>query len=296
MVSVEVVLDASAAIGESPTWCAGDASLYWIDIKGPALHQYYPGTGERRWWPLSADVGAFALTAGLDGAVVALRTGLFRLDFGSGSLAPLAPPPFDPALHRFNEGACDVSGRFWVGSMFDPLQPGSQPPVEAGLFSFTFGGGLRHEPDAAVLHNGMAWSPDGRQFYLSHSQSREVHVFAFDPVSGSLGGRRVFATIADDLGLPDGAAVDAEGGYWCAVHGGGRLRRFTAGGAFDRDIRLPVSKPTMCAFAGEGLDDLYVTSASEGLSPEQREAEPHAGALLRLRPGVQGIPRCCTVR
>ena len=294
MIQVEVALDAGAIIGESPTWCAENQSLYWMDVRRPALYRYHPATGAQRCWPVSADIGAFALEAGLGSAVVALRTGLFRLDLASGALALLAPPPFDPALHRFNDGACDASGRFWIGAMFDPPQDGGQPPVKEALCSFTLGEGLRREPDAAELHNGMAWSPDGRRFYLSHTQSQDIHVFDCGP-DGRIGSRRVFASIPQALGAPDGAAIDAEGGYWCAIHGGSRLRRFTADGAFDRDIMLPVSQPTMCAFAGERLDVMYVTSATEGLDPEQRRRQPHAGALLRLRPGVRGAARRCIV-
>lgn len=244
---------------------------------------------------MPADIGAFALISDPPGAVVALRQGIFRLDFASGSLARLAPPPFDPALFRFNEGACDSAGRFWVGVMFDPVGD-ALPPQKSSLHSFTLAGGLRPEPDAAELHNGMAWSPDGRLFYLSHSQRREVFAYAFDPQSGRLGARDLFAQIPEALGLPDGAAVDSQGGYWCALHGGSRLRRYTATGVVDQDITLPVSQPTMCAFAGAALDVLYVTSAADKLSPEQRQREPLAGALLCLRPGEQGIVRPYVLR
>ena len=41
-VKVEVVLDAGATIGESPTWSADERALYWIDVKKPALHRYDP--------------------------------------------------------------------------------------------------------------------------------------------------------------------------------------------------------------------------------------------------------------
>ena len=123
-----------------------------------------------------------------------------------------------------------------------------------------------------------------------------MFAYAFDPETGRLGARELFAQIPEALGLPDGAAVDSQGGYWCALHGGGRLRRYTATGAVDRDIVLPVSQPTMCAFAGEALDMLYVTSATDKLTPEQRRHEPLAGALLRLRPGKKGIARPCMVR
>ncbi|NPD69652.1 SMP-30/gluconolactonase/LRE family protein (plasmid) [Lichenicola cladoniae] len=292
---IELAVDAGATIGESPTWSASEAALYWIDVKKPALYRYHPESGAQRAWPLPSDIGAFVLDDDLSGAVVALRTGVFALDFASGRLTLLAPPPFDPALHRFNEGACDVTGRFWVGVMFDPLQPGVCVPIAASLHSFTRAGGLKPEPDAAELHNGMAWSADSRQFLLSHSQAGVIWSFDFEPESGRLSHRRTFAAIPKGDGLPDGAAVDTDGGYWCALHGAGRLRRFNKDGSIDCDIVLPVSQPTMCAFAGPKLDTLYVTSAADKLSDAQRRAEPHAGGLLRLRPSRTGVPRRCTL-
>jgi sugar lactone lactonase YvrE len=292
---IEVATNIGATIGESPTWVPNEKVLYWIDVKKPALYRYDPMTGGQRAWPMPSDIGAFALISDLSGAVVALREGICRLDFASGSLTRLAPPPFDPTLFRFNEGACDGAGRFWVGVMFDPCG-GAPPTQKSSLHSFTLTRGLRPEPDAAELHNGMAWSPDGRRFYLSHSNSQEVFVYDFDLESGHLGTRELFARVPQSLGLPDGAAIDREGGYWCALHGGSRLRRYTAAGAVDRDIGLPVSQPTMCAFGGDDLDVLYITSAADKLTPEQRRREPLAGALLRHRPGVKGIVRHCMLR
>lgn len=291
MTGIEVALDAKAVIGESPTWSPAEAALYWIDVKAPALYRYDPATGHQRRWAVTSDIGAFTLSAGLSGALVALRTGLHHLDFATGALALLAPAPFDPAMHRFNEGGCDPSGRFWAGVMFDPVDPES-PPRPAALHSYTRAGGLRQEPDMARLHNGLAWGADGRRLFLAHSERREI--LSFDLREGRLGASHPFATIPDGLGIPDGAAVDTGGGYWCALHGGGRLRRFNPDGTVDRDVMLPVSQPTMCAFAGAALDEMYVTSATDKLTPEQLRREPLAGALLRLRPGERGIARRCT--
>ncbi|MDQ2893394.1 MAG: SMP-30/gluconolactonase/LRE family protein [Pseudomonadota bacterium] len=291
---IETLLAANATIGESPTWVAAEGALYWIDVKAPALHRYRPGDGATDSWLLTSDIGGFALTEDGD-AVVALREGLFRLELDSGALHLLVPPPFDPAVFRFNEGACDANGRFWIGVMFDPLE--GDPPVRPGkLHSFTLAGGLREEPDAAELHNGMAWSKDDATFFLSHSNQREIIAFDYNLDDGMLSNRRVFATVPKQLGIPDGAAIDSEGGYWCALHGGGKLRRFSADGTLDRDIDLPVSQPTMPAFAGEDLATLYVTSASDGMSAEQRSREPSAGALFRLDVGARGIARPFLVR
>lgn len=291
---IETVLDFRATIGESPTWLAEERSLYWIDVKAPALHRYRPDDGSTFTWPVTSDIGGFALTAD-GGAVVALRQGLFRLDLDSGALLLLAPPPFDPALFRFNEGGCDATGRFWIGVMFDPLQA-SMTPRAGRLHSFTFDEGLRDEPDAAELHNGMVWSGDGETFFLSHSNSGQIIAFDYDENGGLISNRRVFATVPAELGVPDGAAIDTEGGYWAALHGGGKLRRFRPDGSVDRDIDLPVSQPTMPAFAGDDLAMLYLTSASDQMSAEAKAKEPLAGALLRLRVGIRGVARPFLVR
>lgn len=288
--NLTLLVDAQAVIGESPTWVAHENALYWIDVKEPALHRHDFASDKQKSWGVSSDLGAFALTDD-GGAIVALRGGVHRLDFDSGALELLAPPPFDPELFRFNEGLCDAEGRFWVGVMFDPLE-GHPAPRPGALYSFTRAGGLRHEPDAAELHNGMAWSADGRQFYVSHSYRREIRRFDFDPAAGRLSKPEVFASIAGEgLGIPDGAAVDVDGAYWCALHDGGRLRRFLRDGSVDYDIELPVSKPTMCVFGGAAMDTLFITSASEGLTPEQRKQQPSAGGVFCLKPGVRGIDR-----
>ena len=292
---IEVALESRATIGEAPTWDPEEQALYWIDIKAPALHRLDVPHGARRTWPVSSDIGAFALMPDRCGALVALREGIFRLDFTSGDLTHLAPPPYDPKLFRFNEGTCDATGRFWVGVMFDPVEDGVGPQ-RASLHSFTLESGVRHEPDAAELHNGMAWSPDGKTFYLSHSRQHEVFAFSFDEERPALTSRRSFIKTPPALGVPDGAAVDAEGAYWCALHGGGRLRRYTASGALDAELLLPVSQPTMCAFGGQALDTLYITSARDKLTSEQLRKEPLAGAILLVRPGHVGVPRRCTVR
>ena len=240
---------------------------------------------------MPSDIGGFALDRQRARALVALRHGLAWLDLESGGLVQVTPPPFDPALHRFNESACDSRGRFWIGTMFDPLDPEEKEQRAAGLFTYTTTEGLRRAPDEALLHNGMAWSPDERLFYLAHSYRHVVHVFDYDNDEGRLTNRRTFVDMPPDLDVPDGAAMDTEGGYWCAIHGGSRVRRYNPDGVLDHEIMLPVSQPTMCAFGGPRLETLYITSAAEGLGVDALQKEPLAGGIFRFQPGIAGIPR-----
>ncbi|MBD0274896.1 MAG: SMP-30/gluconolactonase/LRE family protein [Acetobacteraceae bacterium] len=297
-VEVELVLDAKASTGECPTWSEREGVLYWTDIEEPALHRFDPRGGDDRVWPMPAQMSAFALCRS-GRVLVALRTGLAVLDPASGALRSLAPPPYDPRTHRFNDGKCDREGRFWVGVMRKPL-PGTEREGEDGperghparpLHVFDAAAGLAPVDAYAVIGNGLAWSPDHRTLYFTDTEAGEVRCFDFDAGAGAIANPRVLARFAPEEGRPDGAAVDTEGGYWCALYGGGRLVRLDpVDGRVEREIALPVSQPTMCAFGGPGLDTLDITSASDGLDPEARAREPLAGGLFRCRPGFRGMP------
>jgi sugar lactone lactonase YvrE len=133
-------------------------------------------------------------------------------------------------------------------------------------------------------------------FFLSHSHAGEVLRAPYDRASGSLGKPSPFAEIRTGGHVPDGAAGDEDVCFWCAVHGGGVLHRYDPSGGLIARVELPISQPTMCAFAGPELDEMVVTSASDKLTKDQLKREPHAGGLFRLRPGIRGLPRPCVVR
>ena len=247
-------------------------------------------------WRFDADIGAFALLEAGEGALVALRTGLFRLDFASGETRLLASPPFDPRHFRFNEGACDDEGRFWVGVMFDPL-PGARrgPPRGRFIVSPFVRGWCRAATDPTCI----TASRSARARRLSSCRTRMIAQSCrapYDRVRGRMGQARPFAEIDVPGHVPDRAAMDEEGCYWCAIHGGGALHRYAPDGRLLTNLRLSVSQPTMCAFVGPDLDEMVVTSAREKLTSEQLQREPHAGGVFRFRPGVRGLARSCIVR
>ncbi|ACL55461.1 SMP-30/gluconolactonase/LRE family protein [Methylobacterium nodulans] len=283
---IDILVQARAVIGEAPFWSGREPALYWIDVKAPALFRTDPETGDTRRWTLPAEIGGYALLADRSGAIVALRSGIFALAFASGDLDRLAGPPFDPRTHRFNEGDCDPAGRLWLGTMFDPLPGVKAEPRADHLYAFTLAGGLVRHAETAFVANGFAWSPDGGRLYLADSRAGRIDAVAFDAARGRLGLRQPFAAVPSGLGVPDGGAVDAEGFYWSAIHGGSCLHRYAPDGRLDRRLPLPVRYPTMMAFGGGDLATLFVTSATHG-----EPGSPQDGAVLRLRPGVRGEPR-----
>ena len=124
--------------------------------------------------------------------------------------------------------------------------------------------------------------------YFADTMAYEVSAFDFDLDSGRVSRRRTFVRTGEEQGLPDGLAVDEAGFVWVAFWGGWCVRRYSPGGHLDRVVELPVAQVSSCAFGGEELDELYITTAAYQLDAEDLAAQPAAGSLFRTRPGVRG--------
>ena len=146
------------------------------------------------------------------------------------------------------------------------------------------------------VSNGLAFSPDGKWMYHADTTTHRIDRYRFDAASGAVSDPQPFQRFSADKaasnygGRPDGAAVDSEGAYWCAMFEGGRLLRFSPDGELLREVKLPLRCPTMVAFGGADLRTLYITSASHKRSPEERAQYPLSGCVLSLRVDVAGLP------
>jgi sugar lactone lactonase YvrE len=125
---------------------------------------------------------------------------------------------------------------------------------------------------------------------MYHSDSARQVTYAFDMDSaGKPSNRRPFLQFGERDGYPDGMTVDSEGCLWIAFWDGWCLRRYASDGEWIETIKVPVQRPTSCAFGGRDLDKLYISSARTGLDEAALDMQPNAGGLFMLTPGVQGI-------
>jgi len=284
---IQPAFDVPMQLGESPTWLAAEAALYWIDIAGRALHRLHPHSGTHASWPLPSEPGCLAPCAG-GGLIVALRCGLALFDPADGSLNSIAAAPYDTATTRFNDGRCDSAGRLWVGTIYEPRDrpQGTLYRVEHG--------NILDSGKPVTVSNGVAFSPDGRTLYQADTSRHAIHAYDYDPVAGTIGAGRLLKQFFDQRlapdygGRPDGAAVDSEGAYWCAMYDGGRLLRLAPDGTVLREVTLPVRCPTMMTFGGDDLRTLYITTARHNRPATELQHHPLSGYILSLRIDVPG--------
>jgi sugar lactone lactonase YvrE len=285
MNDLHLAVAGKARIGEGPVWSAEERALYWTEIHGFRLHRLDTVTGKTRTWVVKEKVASFALCEG-GGLVASLHGGFALIDLESERLIRLAQP-FGPELEvHLNDGRCDRSGRhFWSGTLHEP-----RTRKNGALFRLSGNGAVAEMAGGVVASNGIAFSPDNRVLYYADSRGPVIWAFDLDDATGGLSNRRLFATVPAGEGLPDGAAVDAEGCYWSARFMGRRIVRYRPDGRVDREIPMPVTNATMMAFGGADYRTLYITTGRGALGPEALAAEPWAGSILAMTVDVPGLP------
>ncbi len=263
--------------GEGPVWAPQWGGLRWVDmLAGDILSLGSDGAVERRHVD---DVAAAVRPRRDGGAVIGVRRG-FVLEGADGTLDRLEPL-WSHDLVRLNEGACDPDGRFYCGSMAYDREPGA-----GAVYRLDPDGTSRPVISDVTISNGLDWSPDGGSAYFVDTETYRIDVFDYDRDAG-LTSRRGFAQIEPGDGRPDGLTVDSLGGVWVALNRGSCVRRYSEAGVIDVVVDVPVRKVTACTFGGDGLDQLFITTSREGLSPAD---EPDAGSLYRVSVGIAGQP------
>ncbi|MET0233600.1 MAG: SMP-30/gluconolactonase/LRE family protein [Kibdelosporangium sp.] len=274
----DIAIQATASLGEGPTWDTRTGTLIWLDILAPEIHRWDPVTGVNETTTAPQHVGAAKPRAG-GGLVVNLRDGVAIVD-SAGEYRWLVYWARDGV--RGNDAAVDAAGRLWAGTMrYDTADNG--------------GWLARIEPDGrasmvlekVTISNGVGWSPDNTRMYFADTPTGLIDVFDYDLATGVATARR---HLVDVEASPDGLCVDADGCVWVALWGEGQVRRYTPDGKLDRTITVPAKLTTACCFGGNRLNDLYITTARVGLSDEELAEQPLSGSVFVVPDAGTGMP------
>jgi sugar lactone lactonase YvrE len=274
--------DVRAEHGEGPAWDERAALLLWVDMLAGGLHRTR-GDGSDEVTDYDQPVCVAVPRAG-GGLALALGDGLWLEEPGGERRRLYAiPQPDGAGPIRMNDGKCDPQGRLWAGSMAYDARPAA-----GALYRLDRDLTVHEIVRDVTISNGLTWTPDGTTMYYIDTPTGRVDAFDADPATGAVRDRRPAVEIPEAAGGPDGMTIDDEGCLWVALWGGSAVHRYTPDGRLDTVVSLPCDQVTSCAFGGSGLGELWITTSSLGLSAEQIAAQPLAGNLFVLRPGVTG--------
>lgn len=282
-------IPSQCVLGEGPVWDDRAGCLWFTDIQQARLLRWDHAAGLLDRLDLPERLGSLALTEDPERLLCGFASGFAFFQPANGAVEWLHR--IEPVYRglRLNDGRVDRFGRFWCGSM---VEDETIAPAERGTL-------YRLDPPGGVsplamrsgigISNSLCFSPDGRDVYFADTPTRQLVRYRYPEDGASLDEGVTFAQLAEGAS-PDGSDVDASGRLWNAEWGAGRVTGYAPDGSVAAQIDLPISQPTCVAFGGDNLELMFVTSASEGLSAEARQAEPHAGDVFVYSGDFRGLP------
>lgn len=279
----DVFYESKCILGESPLWHAERKCCFWVDIENGVLYEYNWVQRTTRDWKFN-----YRLTLVLQGKenelILALDAKIARFDLETEKVEWLTD--VETGLEtRCNDGACDTLGRLWVGTMH------LEHKEEAGaLYCIDADLKVHKKISNCTISNGIVWSLNNKRLYYIDSPTQAVQSFIFEEKIGEIIFEKKVISIPAEMGSPDGMAIDEEGMLWIAHWGGFGVCRWNPhnGQLMDR-IEVPVPQVSSCAFVGDNLDYLMITTARENMKEEELKKYPESGNIFLVKTTVKGV-------
>ena len=261
------------ALGEGPLWHPERNTLFWFDILGKRMLSR-DADGATEEWAFDEHFSA-AGWVDRDTLLIASETALWRFDIPTGNKERLVALDADNPVTRSNDGRADPWGGFWIGTM------GKASEREAGAIYRFYKGTLRQLFSPISISNAICFAPDQSCAYFTDTVTQKIMRQPLRADDGwPEGPVQVFVDLGEKRLNPDGAVTDADGNLWCAMWGAACVVCFAPDGTEIRRVDVPARHTTCPAWGGATMRDMYVTSATDRLRPEEIAKRPMNGATF----------------
>ncbi len=286
LIKPQVIYKAKATTGEGSIWHPDRHTLFWVDIEGKTLYEFIPSRQDCRKWSFDRMVST-VVPENADSVVIALQDEIVRLNLDTGATTSIAPVSDGHGTLRCNDGKCDPEGRFWVGT----IGMKNAPKGSAALYTVSLNGEVETKLTGVTNSNGLVWTADKKYMYYNDTPTGRIARYRYDAATGAIEWDGIAVRIPEGTGHPDGMTIDKNGNLWVAQWGGQGVYCYDPHtGELITRVEVPAPHVASCAFGGENLDLLFITTARAGLTEEQLTAFPDSGSLFCCQPGVTGVP------
>lgn len=255
--------------------------LWFSDLTGKGVYRKRPGQGVEAMLPGREWVGGLVFDE--SGAVLCGgRDGIVVLDPATGATRDLLSHIEGRPVVAVNDMEADGHGGFFAGTIdFAAILERGEGPSPGILFHMSAAGDVTVLRRDVFASNGIATSPCGRWLYHSET-SRGVWRYPLDG-AGLPGCGELLVALEDS----DGLALDSLGNLWVACWSSGLLKQFSADGACLQDLSFGYPHVVSLAFGTTDPRELYIATGGNAEVSD-------AGAVLRMRVAIPGLPGPCT--
>jgi sugar lactone lactonase YvrE len=272
-------------LGEGAMWHQARNSFFWVDIEEKKFYECHWTNRLLRTYEIDFRVSLVLETSNTEMVLLAVQGGLMRYDLNTCQREWATEIEADIPRNRTNDGACDNAGRIWIGTMNEECEEG-----QGSVYRVERNGKPMRMIGGVSIPNGIAWSDNGTTMYHVDSHDRVVRAYDFDPASGNIQFKNIAIQVPAHLGSPDGMCMDEEGMLWIAHWNGFGVYRWNpVTGILISKIEVPVPQVSSCAFGGDDMRSLLITTAKQGLSADQLRKYASSGDVFLALPGCRGV-------
>jgi gluconolactonase len=262
------VIDPHARYPEGPLWDQG--RLLYVEYAGDGI-KTWDGKQSKNYWRREHCGASALIHFQNDHILVACYDGnyLVELDAHANEVRTISKDGAGKSFIGPNDFSTDGHGGvyFSASGAYDI----DAPITGAVLHLSADGQDLREVADTIHYSNGLTLSRDGQHLLVAEMLAGRILSFPIQ-TNGTLGPRVVWARLQDlapptphedAYNGPDGLKLGADGNYYVAQNGSGRVLVVNEEKKLLRTIDVPTPYVTNVAFGPGGADTLYITGAFE---------------------------------
>jgi len=274
-------------LGQRPIWDWRNDKLLWVDIYENKIIQSDENILNEKHFLVPEGITNILLQDN-DQYMMSSYDALFSINLKSTKKNLLSKINFTNADNRINDANVDLNGQVWISTMDVKQQ------FETGKI-ICHNQSLKpiYSDNSYIISNGPIFDFERNYGYVTDSIKRIIYRFSLNNLEEEGIQKKVFLSMNDIDGNPDGMTVDKNGNLWVAMWGSGKVCCFDKEGHLSLILQLPVSKVTSCTFGGKDLSTLFITTASVGLNDIEIERQPHAGKLFCFHTQEEGYAANC---
>ena len=269
-------------LGEGTLWVNEHNSVYFTDIKKKKIYSYNTKSKKKKIYKVNKEIGFLAhvkehiFVLGLQGE---LRIQNLKLKKILKSIKIEQHLKFN----RINDGKTDPAGNLWFGTMDNlerKIEKGSLYKLDKNLMLTKVDKNYR-------ITNGPAFI-DQFNFYHTDSPKKKIYKIKINKKNKIIS-KKIFIKFATEDGSPDGMTLDKNKNLWVAHFHGACISVFNNNAKLVHRINFPAKNITNCAFGGKNNSELFITTATKGMSKADIQKFSYSGYLFSVKTNSKGI-------
>ena len=269
-------------LGEGTLWVKEHNSIYFVDIKKKKICSLNIKNKKKKIFKVNKEVGFIAHIR--DHIFILGLQGELRIQ-NLKSKKILKSIKIEPnlKLNRINDGKTDPARNLWFGTM-DNLER----KIEKGsLYKLDKNLKLTKVDKNYRITNGPAFI-DTNNFYHTDSAKKTIYKIKINK-NNKIVSKKIFKKFSPQDGSPDGMTLDKNKNLWVAHFHGACISVFNNKAKLIHKINFPAKNITNCAFGGQNNKELFISTATKGMSKADIQKFSYSGYLFSVKTNSKGI-------